>query len=304
MKIVIAGGSGFLGRSLAASLVSDGHQVVVLARHSPQVSGLPAGVRLVVWDPSGQAGHWAVEVDGADAVINLAGEPIAARRWTAAQKARISDSRIRATRSLVASMAVAAAGPPIFVSGSAVGYYGPMGDEVVDEMFPAGRDFLAGVCAQWEAEALHASASRTRVVLIRTGLVLERDGGALMQMLPAFKWGAGGAVGSGQQYWPWIHREDWVGLVRWAMSTSNISGPLNATAPNPVPSAEFARALGDALHRPAFMRAPAIGLKILFGEMADALLLSGQRAVPARALASGFVFRFATIDDALRAVLR
>lgn len=302
MKIVIAGGSGFLGRSLAASLVSDGHQVVVLARHGPRVHGLPAGVRVVVWDPSGKAGPWAVEVDGADAVINLAGESIAARRWTPEQKGRIKDSRMRATQSLVASVAGAAAAPSLFVSGSAVGYYGPRSDEVVDETFPAGRDFLAGVCGQWEAEALRASGPRTRVVLVRTGLVLERDGGALRQMMPAFKWGGGGPVGSGQQYWPWIHREDWVRLVRWAMSTSDLTGSLNATAPDPVTNAEFARALGHALHRPAFMRAPAFALRILLGEMADALLLSGQRAVPARALGSGFSFKFPTIDDALRAI--
>ena len=212
------------------------------------------------------------------------------------------DSRVQATRSLATAIRRATTPPPVFVSGSAVGYYGPRGDEVVAEDAPAGSDFLAQVCVQWEAEAARAASDRTRVVMIRTGLVLERDGGALPEMLPPFRFGAGGPVGSGRQYWPWIHRADWIALVRWVVQTPAASGPTNATGPQPVTNAEFARALGRAMHRPAFMPAPAFALRLLLGEMADALLLSGQRAVPAKAERLGFTFRHPTVDTALAAI--
>ncbi len=296
MKIVIAGGSGFLGRSLARLLAADAHEVVILTRRSTRATGAP---RLVTWSPSGDAGPWASEIDGAGAVVNLAGESIAGARWSEAHKARIRDSRVAATNSLVAAIRGAGAPPPVFVSGSAVGFYGPHGDEVVSEDHPAGGDFLARVCVQWEREAMRAGSDRTRVVLVRTGLVLARDGGALPHMLFPFKLGAGGPVGSGRQYWPWIHRDDWAGLVRWAIAAPAVSGPMNATAPNPVTNRTFAHALGRTMHRPAFMPAPAFALRLLLGEMADALLLSGQRAVPAKAEQLGFPFRFAHVDDAL-----
>jgi uncharacterized protein len=300
MRIVIAGGRGFLGRPLAASLGADGHDVVVLTRGhaAARGSGYP---RPVPWTPDGTAGAWRSEIDGAGAVINLAGESIAAKRWTAAQKQRIAESRVQATRSLVKAIRGATTPPPLFISGSAVGYYGPLSDQPVTEETAAGADFLAQVCVQWEEEALVAAGDRTRVVRIRTGLVLERDGGALPQMLPPFWFGAGGPVGSGRQYWPWIHREDWIGLVRWVMQAA-VSGPLNATAPHPVTNADFARALGRAMHRPAFIPAPAFALRLLLGEMAHALLLSGQNAVPARALSEGFRFAYPKLDEALAAI--
>ena len=175
-------------------------------------------------------------------------------------------------------------------------------DAVLDEDAPGGADFLAEVCARWEAEASRASASRTRVVTIRTGLVLERNGGALSRMVLPFRIGAGGRVGSGRQYWPWIHRADWIALVRWAIETPTVAGAVNATAPYPVTNAEFARALGQALHRPALLPAPAFALRLLLGEMADGLLLSGQRAIPAKAERAGFVFRYPRLDGALRAI--
>jgi uncharacterized protein len=313
MRIVIAGGTGFLGRPLAAALVADGHDLVILTRGSTSSrqsgSGSPRagqsganGPRIVTWTPDGTAGAWAREVDGAGAVINLAGESIAAKRWTPAQKQRIVDSRIQATRSLVTAIRNAAPAPPVFVSGSAVGYYGPLGDEIATEEQPAGSDFLAGVCVQWEHEAGRAASDGTRVACIRTGIVLESDGGALPQMLPPFRLGAGGPVGSGHQYWPWIHRQDWIALVRWVAETPAADGALNATAPHPVTNADFARALGRALHRPAFMPAPGFALRLLLGEMADGLLLSGQRAVPSKAERLGFQFRYARVDDALRAI--
>ncbi len=235
--------------------------------------------------------------------MNLAGESIAARRWSAAQKRRILESRLRATRALVRALAAAPPRPRTFVSASAVGYYGPLGDEVVTEAHPAGSDFLADVCRQWEAAALEAGRA-ARVVCVRTGLVLDRRGGALPRMLPPFWIGAGGPLGSGRQYWPWIHLADWTALVRWAIETPDVSGPVNATAPEPVTNAEFARELGRVLHRPAVLPTPAFLLRLVLGEMADALLLSGQRAIPAKAQQLGFTFRYVQVGDALRAIFR
>jgi uncharacterized protein (TIGR01777 family) len=298
VKVVIAGGTGFLGRRLTERLLAEGHNVITLTRRAAASAPGPA----VVWSPDGVAGRWASAIDGADAVVNLAGESIAGKRWSPSHKQQILDSRIRATRSLTAAIAQASRPPPVFVSGSAVGYYGPLGDEVAVETTAAGTDFLAQVCQQWEAEASRAASASTRVVCIRTGLVLERDGGALPQMLPPFKFGVGGPVGSGRQYWSWIHRADWIDLVRWAIRTSAASGALNATAPAPVRNAEFARALGRALHRPSLLPAPAFALRLALGEMADALLLSGQRAVPATAETLGFSFTYPRLDPALAAI--
>ena len=303
MKIVIAGGTGFLGRPLAASLAERGHTTVLLSRTATAAAG-PARSRTVAWTPNGATGVWASEIDGVDAVVNLAGESIAARRWTAAQKERILTSRVLATRSLVEAIRHAATPPPVLVSGSAVGYYGPLADEVVTEKTQAGHDFLASVVVKWEAEAQPAAGPRTRVVTIRTGLVLERDGGALPKMLPPFWFGGGGPFGSGRQYWPWIHRLDWIELVRFAIETPGVSGPLNATAPNPVTNAQFAKALGHAMHRPAFMPTPGFVLKLILGEMAEALLLSGQRAIPAKAERLGFTFAYPRLEPTLAALFK
>ena len=300
MPIVIAGGSGFLGQALARALAQDGHEVVILTRRSRAMGR--DGARAVEWSPDGSVGPWAATISGAAALINLAGESIAAKRWTAAQKQRIRDSRMRATRSLAGAIEQAPTPPAVFISGSATGYYGALGDAIVTEEHPAGTDFLAQVAVDWEAEAMVAQA-RTRVVCVRTGLVLARDGGALPKMLPPFRVGAGGPIGSGRQYWPWIHQQDWIDLVRFAIRHPAVTGPLNATAPAPVTNAEFARALGRALRRPAFVPAPAFALKWLLGEMAETVLLSGQRAVPAKAERLGYAFTFKQLDDALRAIL-
>jgi uncharacterized protein len=296
MKIIVAGGTGFLGRPLADALIAAGHDVVILSRAQ---SGR---ARAVSWNPDGSMGAWASEIDGAGVVINLAGESIAAKRWTSAQKQRIRDSRIRATRSLVAAIGQAATPPPVLISGSAVGVYGPHGDEIVNERTPPGSDFLAQICVEWEAEARRAESARTRVVYVRTGVVFERDGGALPQMALPFTLFAGGPAGSGRQYVPWIHRDDWVALVMWAMQTASANGAVNATAPAPVTNRDLARALGRALHRPSFMPTPAFALRLMLGEMADALLLSGQRAVPAVAEQAGFTFRYPRVDEALAAI--
>jgi hypothetical protein len=299
MRTVIAGGTGFLGRALARALVSAGHDVVALTRGAGR--GPASAGRAVTWTPDGRAGSWASVVDGATAVVNLAGESIAARRWSAAQKRRILDSRVLATRSLVEAIRQASRRPQVFVSGSAVGYYGPRGDEVVNEANAPGTDFLARVCVEWEAEA-RAAETMTRLVCVRTGLVLDRHEGALPQMLPPFWFGAGGPVGSGRQYWPWIHLQDWVDLVRFVIQTPAATGPLNATAPTPVTNAEFASTLGRTIGRPAFMRAPGFALKLLLGEMAGPLLLAGQRAVPAKAEALGVTFTYRRLEEALRAI--
>ncbi len=296
MKIVIAGGSGFLGGALRHDLLSAGHTVVTLSRGgADSSSGKESTIR---WSPDGQAGAWADAIDGADAVVNLSGESIAARRWSTAQKERIRDSRIRATRSIVAAIARASDRPKVLISGSASGYYGDRGAEELTESSTPGSDFLADVCVRWEAEARRAEELGVRVVTIRTGIVLDAREGALPQMLPPFRFFAGGPLGSGRQFMPWIHRADWVALVTWTIASS-VSGPVNATAPEPATNREFSSALGRALGRPSWIPAPGFALRLILGEMADALLLSGQRAIPERATTFGFKFQFERLEDAL-----
>ncbi len=310
-RVVVAGGTGLLGRALADSLAASGHDVIVLTRTSSSVAVDPAraataraGVRLARWTPDGTLGPWAPLVDGAAAVVNLAGESIAAARWTPAQKTRIRDSRLDATRSLVSAVRQSAVPPPVFVSGSAVGYYGLRGDEPLTEQSPPGSDFLAGLCVDWEATARQAADVSARVVLVRSGLVLDREGGALPRLLAPFRLFAGGPLGSGAQYVSWIHLDDWVGMVSQAIADTAIDGAVNATAPTPVTNREFARTVAAVLGRPAWLTAPAVALRALLGEMADALLLGGQRATPARMLALGFRFRYSELRPALESVLR
>jgi uncharacterized protein (TIGR01777 family) len=302
MQIILAGGSGFLGTALTQALTRDGHDVAVLTRQSPAAVPPQPRVTHLSWKPDGTAGPWAAALDGADAVVNLAGESIAARRWSDRQKQEIRDSRLRATASLTAAIRQAARTPRVLVSGSAVGYYGDRGDETITESSAPGRDYLAGVAEAWEAAA-NQVADRTRVALVRTGIVLDRKGGALAKMLPPFQMFVGGPLGSGRQYMPWIHKEDWVRMVTWAITHEGARGALNATSPAPVTNAEFSKALGRALHRPSLLPAPAFALRLMLGEMADALLLGGQRALPVRATDLGFSFRYSNIDDALSNVL-
>ena len=301
MQVVIAGGSGLLGTALSRALIADGHAVSVLTR-GPDREATAGSTRRIHWDPANAGGAWTDAVGNADGIVNLAGESIAAR-WTSTHKRKILESRTSATTSLVNAIAQARTTPPVFISGSAVGYYGPRGSELLTEDSPTGGDFLASVCKAWEAAAAPAMA-RTRVVLLRTGLVLSREGGALPKMLPPFRIGAGGPVGSGQQYWPWIHVRDWVDGARYALSNVSVEGPVNLTAPEPVTNAAFATALGHAMHRPAFMPAPGFALKLLLGEMAEALLLSGQRAIPDKIRRLGFTFRFDTLEAALADLFR
>ena len=302
MHIVIAGGSGFLGSALARTIAAEGHQVSILTRRLSASAPAQPRISFVQWTPDGSAGSWATAVDGATAVINLAGESIAAKRWSPAQKQKLRDSRLLATRSLTTAIRQAARSPAVLISGSAVGYYGNRGDETITEASSPGTDFLAGVAKEWEAAA-NEVVNVNRVALVRTGIVLDRRGGALPKMLPPFQMFVGGPLGSGTQYMPWIHKDDWVRMVSWMITADGARGPLNATSPSPVTNAEFSRALGHALKRPSMLPAPAFALRLALGEMADALLLSGQRALPVRATDLGFSFRYSNIDEALASVL-
>lgn len=304
MRIVITGGTGFLGRALSAALVRRGDQVVVLSRSGAPAPNAPqlwdgGGARTWGWSASADLTGWQHVVDGADAVVNLAGESIASGRWTAARKARIERSRLDATAGVVAAISASAAPPGRLVSGSAVGFYGDRGDELLTEESPGAGDFLGSLARRWEDAAAEAAVRGTSVALVRTGVVLDPREGVLASLSPVFKLFAGGPAGSGRQYMSWIHRDDWVALVTWLIDRRD-EGPFNATAPQPVTNAEFSRALGRALGRPSWIPTPGFVLRALLGEMADALLLGGQRVVPARALAQEFTFRFGDLDAALR----
>ena len=307
MKLVIAGGSGFLGSPLAWAWAEEEHDVRVLTRglaagqaQHESGTGKP-GITRVGWEPDGRAGQLARELDGASAVINLAGASIAGARWTPARKQLLRDSRILATKSLAAAFAEAAQPPPILISGSGVGYYGDRGAEPLSEESAPGDDFLAHLCEEWEAEARRVERPGVRLVLLRTGIVLEKSGGALPQMMRPFRFFAGGPLAGGKQYLSWVHRHDWAEMVRWIVETPAVSGPVNVTAPHPVTNAEFSRALGRAIHRPALAPVPRFALKIALGEMADALVAS-QRALPKRAQAAGYHFRYPEIDIAFRGI--
>jgi uncharacterized protein (TIGR01777 family) len=303
MKIVIAGGSGLLGRPLTRELLAKGHEVVVLTRGATRDEG---GVRYVVWEADEEPGPWHSAVDGADAVVNLAGAGIADERWSADRKQVLRGSRVDATRALVAAIRSATHRPTVFLTGSAIGYYGPQGDDAgaLDESAPPGSDFLSTLAVDWEAEAHAASALDCRVVIVRTGVVLAREGGALQKLIPPFKCFVGGPLGSGRQVLSWIHRLDWVELVEWLLTHNDAHGVYNATAPNPVTNAEFSRALGAALGRPSWLPVPGFALKVIVGEMAGPALLAGQRVIPRRALEAGFTFQFPEIDAAMRDAVR
>ena len=292
--VVIAGGTGLLGTALLEALRHDGHRVVVLTRH-------PKHDHEVRWSPGHDDSSWVPTLNGATAVINLAGTSIASGRWTAARKASIHESRKQATSALVRAIAATQQAPSAFISGSAVGYYGARGDDPATEATRAGSDFLAEVCRDWESIAKQAS-NRSRVVLLRSGVVFARQGGALPQLVLPFKLFAGGPAGSGRQFVSWIHLHDWVKMVRWALATTTIEGPLNVTAPAPVTNEELSRTIGRVLGRPSFVRAPSFALRLILGEMADALVLGGQRVVPVVAQQHGFVFRYPTVESALKQI--
>lgn len=299
MRVFLTGGTGFVGTALVRALTRRGDQCVVLSRSgADRWPGL--GVRVLRGDPT-VAGAWQQEIDGVDAVVNLAGERIVdpPQRWTASRKERLRRSRIDTTRNLADAIRRARVPPKALLSGSAIGYYGARGDDVVDESAPPGTDFLALLASEWEDAAL-AVRDRTRVALLRTGLVLGPGGGGLAPLLLVFRLGLGGPWGDGRQWWSWIHLADAVGLMQFALDRG-LEGPVNLTAPEPVTVNEFAREMGRALHRPALLRLPRFAARLALGEGADALF-NLQRVVPRRALDAGYRFQFPHLPDALRAI--
>jgi uncharacterized protein (TIGR01777 family) len=300
MRVAVTGATGLIGTKLVAALTARGDEVTVVSRDPGRASG-KLGVEAVAWDPlAGPAP--AAALAGRDGVVHLAGEPVA-QRWSAEAKERIRTSRALGTANLVAGLRAAEPRPGVLVSASAVGYYGPRGDEEVDEAMPPGSDFLAEVCVAWEEAARAAEPLGMRVAALRTGVVLDPDGGALAKMLPPFRAGIGGPVAGGQQYMPWIHVDDLVGLYLAALDGAAWSGPINATAPRPVTNRDFSKALGRALHRPAVAPVPRLAMKLLYGEM-EQIVTTGQRAVPTRALALGYGYAHPDLDEALASALQ
>jgi uncharacterized protein len=298
VKITISGASGLIGRRVLKILAADGHTLQVLSRHAG--TNMPGGVRVWPWDPAKTEPPSEALAD-ADAIIHLAGEPVA-QRWTPEVKQRIRESRVTGTSNLVRALAKLPQAPRTLVSASAMGYYGSRGDEILTESSAPGSDFLAEVCVAWEKAAEEAQKLGVRVVRLRTGIVLDARGGALAKMLPPFKMGVGGKVGSGRQWMSWIHAEDLAGMIRFALN-QQVSGPINGVSPNPVTNADFTRALGAVLKRPAIVPVPALALKLAFGEMSE-VLLGSQRVLPKAAEASGYRFQFTDVGTALADALK
>ncbi len=301
MKIILTGGTGFIGTALRKSLVEKDHEVVVLTRQASLENEPGIRTRYRFWNPP-EGGAWEKEMDGADGVINLAGEPIVGKRWSPSQKQKLLESRAGATQAVVGAIRNAKKKPGFLINASAIGFYGPHGDEEVTEKNSHGSDFLSHICQAWEAHALRAEDFGVRVVRLRTGIVLEKNGGALGKMLFPFQLGLGGPVGSGKQWMSWIHREDLIHLIHFLIEKKEARGAVNGTAPNPARMKEFSSTLGRVLHRPAVLPAPAFALRILLGEMAD-ILLTGQRVLPKKALGWGYPFRYPRLEDALKAIL-
>jgi uncharacterized protein (TIGR01777 family) len=303
MRVIITGGTGLIGRALANSMAQDQHEVIVVSRNPKKREGLAANVRVEEWDARSAQG-WGIWADGADAIVNLAGESIAGERfppsrWTSARKKRILESRVNAGEAVVEAIKAAARKPSVVIQSSAVGYYGPRGDENITEEHSAGDDFLAGVCQQWEASTAEVEELGVRRVIIRSGLVLSSKGGVLPMMALPFKMFVGGKIGSGQQQIPWIHVEDEVAAIRFLIENTAASGAYNLATPNPLSNAGFSKALGRALRRPSFFPTPGILMKIAFGELASTLL-TGQRAVPKRLQGMSFQFHFPELEGAIR----
>jgi uncharacterized protein (TIGR01777 family) len=306
MRIIITGGTGVIGRELAASLREDQHEVIVLSRYPEQARGLPEGVRAVWWDGR-TAKAWGYLVDGADAIVNLAGESIGGSglipaRWTPERKQRILQSRLNAANAVVEAVNAATRKPGVVIQASAVGYYGASGDSVITEASAPGNDFLAQVCVQWEQATAALETMGVRRAVIRTGLVLSAGGGVLPRLMLPFRFFVGGALGTGRQWYPWIHIDDLTHAIRFLITRADASGSFNLTAPNPVTNGDFSRALGHAMHRPSLFPVPSFALRLALGEMAT-LVLDGQRAVPRRLEDLGFVFRFREAEAALRDLL-
>jgi uncharacterized protein len=295
MHVLVTGGTGFIGQALLPALQAAGHAVTVLSRQ-PDTARVPAGVAVIRdLDGTGMAAP--------EAVINLAGENLGAGRWNTARKQRFLDSRVSTTEALVAAFSRWSQPPRVLLNGSAIGWYGARGDETLTEASAPGSGFAATLCRDWEAAAGAAETMGVRVACVRIGIVLGLPGGALGQMLPPFRFGLGGPLGDGRQWMSWVHRDDLVRLMQRLVEDETLRGPFNGTAPAPVRNADFARALGTALRRPAVLPMPGFALRLMVGEMADELLLQGQRVLPQRALDAGFAYRYADLNAALSQAL-
>ena len=301
MRIVITGGSGLIGNAVAKDLGSTGYEVVILTRDPSKVGPLPPGTRAVQWDGR-TLGDWAKLLDDTTGILHLAGDNVASGRWTDEKKRRIRDSRVESGRAVLEAIRQAKSRPRLLLQGSAVGYYGDGGDEVLIESHPPGDDFLARVCVEWEAATAEAAALGVRRPVLRTGIVLSNEGGALPKMALPFRLLAGGPMAGGRQWIPWVHIADEVGAIRFLIEREAADGPFNLTAPEPLTNRDFSHALGRALSRPSFAPAPGFALRLLLGEMADALL-HGQRAVPRKLLDLGYAFRYPEAGAALRNLL-
>ena len=301
MKILITGATGLIGRRVCRSLINEGHQVVVLSRRPPAATDL-SGVIVFRWEPVAEPPP-AAALEDVEAVIHLAGEPVAAARWTDEQKRRIRDSRVKGSRNLVAGLRATPRPPKVFVSSSAVGFYGDRGDEILNEGSAPGSDFLSEVCLDWETEAARSRELGVRAAFVRTGVAISPSGGALEKMLPPFKLGLGGRLGDGRQWFPWIHIEDVVGIFLHALMSPAVDGPINGVAPGIVTNEEFTRELAAALNRPAFFPVPQFALRALMGEMAEVVTAS-QRVVPQVALDTGYRFKYPNLRPALESLLK
>ncbi|MBE9186678.1 TIGR01777 family protein [Microcoleus sp. LEGE 07076] len=305
MKVAIAGATGFVGSRLVEKLQSAGHQAVVLSRDAQKALRVfPASaypnLEVVAYTPA-ESGDWQNSIAGCDAVVNLAGVPIAEEKWTEARQQAIRDSRKQTTEKLVEAIVNANPKPSVFVSASAIGYYGTSETAEFDENSPAGNDFLAAVCKDWEAAAQPAKNAGTRLAILRLGIVLGM-GGALAKMLPPFKLFAGGPIGTGKQWFSWIHRDDVVDLILYALQNPQVEGVLNATAPNPVRMNELCQTLGEVLSRPSWLPVPSFALELLLGDGAK-VVLEGQKVLPKQTLASGFQYQYPTLKLALEEIL-
>jgi len=302
MKIVIAGATGFIGKMVTKNLLDSEHSVVVLTRNPQRAttSSHPL-LQIVHWDGR-SAGSWHRHIVDAEAVVNLAGESLGTKRWTKSRKQALISSRIDPTRAIVNAMKTATPRPRVLVNASAVGYYGPVEESDVTEDHPAGDDFASRLCVEWEHAALEAKAFAVRVVLLRSGIVLDPRGGALQRMILPFRLFAGGPLGYGNQWLPWIHREDEIRAICFSLENELVSGPVNLAAPESASMRDFSAALGKVLRRSSAIRVPAFVLRALLGEMAD-IVLTGQRVIPQKLLQAGFKFRFPALKDALEDLL-
>jgi uncharacterized protein len=300
LRVTVTGATGLIGRSLVGALGERGAHVTVLTRDPARARARLGEVEAVGWEPMSEPAP-AAALAGRDAVVHLAGAPVA-QRWSAKARREIRESRVVGTGNLLAGLARAQPHPPALISSSAIGYYGAHGEQPLDEDAPPGEDFLAQVCVEWEAAAAAAAQSGMRVVQVRTGVVLDRGGGALAKMLPAFRLGVGGPVAGGFQYVSWIHRSDLVAIIIAALQDERWSGPINATAPSPLPNRDFSKALGRVLGRPSLLPVPGVALRALYGEMA-VIVTSGARVMPAKALVLGYDFAYPKLEPALRSAI-